>query len=55
MELHFIKEKGSRTDLQVAVFEWENKMMDTESDTKRFVESGPREKSFIHATVFLRC
>ena len=41
MELHFIKGKRSRSDLQVAVSEWENKVMDTESNKKRFVESGP--------------
>ena len=40
MELHFIKGKGSRSDLQVAVSEWENKMLDIESD-KGFVERGP--------------
>ena len=47
MELHFIKGKGSRSDLQVAVSEWENKMMDTESKG-RFVESGLQEKSYVH-------
>ena len=32
MELHFMKGKGSRSDLQVAVSGWENKVMGTESD-----------------------
>ena len=40
MELHFFKGKGSRSDLQVAVSEWEGKVMDTESE-ERLVESGP--------------
>ena len=34
MELQFIKGKGSRSNLQVVVSEWENKVMDTESDKK---------------------
>ena len=40
MELHFLKGKRSRSDLQVAVSEWENKVMDTESE-ERLVETGP--------------
>ena len=32
MKLHFMKGEGSRSDLQVAVSGWENKVMDTESD-----------------------
>ena len=40
MELHFIKRKGNRSDLELAVPGWKNKVMDTESD-ERFVESGP--------------
>ena len=34
MELHFIKGKESKSDLQVALSEWENKVMHTESDKK---------------------
>ena len=34
MKLHFMKGKGSKSDLQVAVSGWENKVMDTESDNK---------------------
>ena len=30
----FYEGKGSRSDLQVAVSEWENKVTDTESDKK---------------------
>ena len=41
MELHFIKEKGSRTDLHVAVSEWENKVIDTESDKKGLWKMDP--------------
>ena len=32
MELHFMKGKGGRSDLQVAVSGWENKVMGTQSD-----------------------
>ena len=32
MKLHFMKGKGSRSDLQVAVSGWGNKVMGTESD-----------------------
>ena len=39
MELHFIKEKGSRSDLQVAVSEWTKWWMNKVK--KSFVESGP--------------
>ena len=34
MKLHFVKGKESRSDLQVAVSEWENKVMGTDSDKK---------------------
>ena len=34
MKLHFMKGKGSRSDLQVAVSGQENKVMGTESDKK---------------------
>ena len=40
MEMHFVKGKGSRSDLQVSFSEWENKIMNKEND-KDFVESGP--------------
>jgi len=32
MESHFMKGKGSRSDLQVTVSGWENKVMGAESD-----------------------
>ena len=32
MESHFMKRKGSRSDLQVTVSGWENKVMGAESD-----------------------
>ena len=32
MKLHFMKGKGSRSDLRVAVSEWENEVMGAESD-----------------------
>ena len=34
MKLHFMKGKGSRSDLQVAVSEWEDKVMGTENVKK---------------------
>ena len=34
MELHFVKGKGSRSDLQVSVSEWENKALDTKMRRK---------------------
>ena len=34
MKLHFVKGKESRSDLQVAISEWENKVMGTDSDKK---------------------
>ena len=45
MELHFVKGKGSRSDLQVSFSEQENNIMNKESD-KDFVESGPWENEF---------
>ena len=34
MKLHFMKGKGSKSDLQVVASGWENKVMGTESDKK---------------------
>ena len=34
MKLHFMKRKGSSSDLLVTVSGWENKVTDTESDKK---------------------
>ena len=42
MKLHFMKGKGSRYDLQVAVSGWENKVMGTESDKKVLWKVGPK-------------
>ena len=36
MGLHFMKRRGSKSDLQVAISGWENKVMDTQSDKKIF-------------------
>ena len=47
MKLHFLKGKGSRYDLQVAVSGWENKVMGAESD--KIVCKG---KSFVHKYKF---
>ena len=46
MELHFMKGKGSRSDLQMAVSGWQNKVMGTEHDKKVFMESGPQKEEF---------
>ena len=42
MKLHFMKEKGSRSDLQGAVSGWENKVMGTESDKKVLWKVDPK-------------
>ena len=55
MELHFFKGKGSRSDLQVAVSEWENKVMDTESDKKGLWKVDPEKRVLFMVQVFLRC
>ena len=34
MELNVVKGEESRSDLQVSISEWENKIMDTASDKK---------------------
>ena len=44
MELHFMKGKGSRSDLQVAVSGWENKVMGTESDKKVLWKVNPKRR-----------
>ena len=41
MKLHFVKGKGNRSDLQMSVSEWENKVMDTERDEKVLWKVGP--------------
>ena len=42
MELLFMKGKGSRSDLQVAVSGWDNKVMGTESDKKVLWKVDPK-------------
>ena len=42
MESHFMKGKGSRSDLQVTVSGWENKVMGTESDKKVLWKVDPK-------------
>ena len=44
MELHFMKGKASRSDLQVAVSGWENKVLGTESDKKICGKQTPRKE-----------
>ena len=36
MKLHFMKGKGSRSDLQMAVSGWDNKLMGSEKVIRRF-------------------
>ena len=44
MKLHFMKGEGSRSDLQVAVSGWENKVTGTESVKKFYGKWTPREE-----------
>ena len=46
MKLHFVKGKESRSDLQVAVSEWENKVMGTDSDKKILWKVDPKGRVF---------
>ena len=46
MKLHFMKGEGSRSDLQVAVSGWENKVMGTESN--KFCGKWTLQKSFVY-------
>ena len=41
MELNFVKDEESRSDLQMSISEWENKVMNIKSVKNIFVESGP--------------
>ena len=52
MEPHYVKGNRSRSDLHVSIFQWENKVMDTESKRK-VCGKWTREKSFVHGTSFL--
>ena len=52
MKLHFMKEKGSRSDIQVTVSGQENEVMGTESEKKFLWKVGPQEKSFVHKYKF---
>ena len=53
MTLHFVKGKGSRSDLQVAVSGWENKEKDTERDEKVLWEVDPKGRVLCINTSFL--
>ena len=53
MELHFMKGKGSRSDLQVAVSGWDNKVMGTESDKKVLWKVDPKRRVLCINTSFL--
>ena len=44
MKLHFMKGEGSRSDLQVAVSEWENKVMGTKMLRRFDGKCTPREE-----------
>lgn len=53
MKLHFIKEQISRSDLELAVSEWKNKVIDTESDKKALwnVDSAQRVLCMVRTKV----
>ena len=53
MKLHFLKGNGSRSDLQVAVSGWENKVMGTESDKKVSWKVDPKGSVFFINKSFL--
>ena len=53
MNLHFMKGKGSRSDLQVTVSGWENKVMGTESDKKVLWKVDPKGRVLCINTSFL--
>ena len=53
MKLYFMKEKGSRSDLQGAVSRWENKVMGTESDKKVLWKVDPKGRVLCINTSFL--
>ena len=53
MKLYFMKEKGSRSDLQGAVSGWENKVMGTESDKKVLWKVDPKGRVLCINTSFL--
>ena len=53
MELHFMKGKGSRSDLQVAVSGCESKVMGTESDKKVSWKVDPKGRVLFINTSFL--
>lgn len=52
MELHYVKGNRSRSDLQVSVSQWEDKVTDTECKRK-VCGKWTWEKSFIHGASFL--
>ena len=52
MKLHFMKGKRSRSDLQVAVSGWENKVMGAESD-KILCKADPKARVLCINTSFL--
>ena len=53
MKLHFMKEKGSRSDLQLAVSGWGNKAMGTESDKKVLWKVDPKRRVLCIDTSFI--
>ena len=53
MKLHFMKGKGSKSDLQVVASGWENKVMGTESDKKVLWKVDPKRRVLCINTSFL--
>ena len=53
MKLHFMKGKGNRSDLQVAVSGWKNKVMGTESGKNILWKVDPKGRVLCINTSFL--
>ena len=53
MKLHFMKGKGSRSDIQVTVSGWENEVMGTESEKKILWKVNPKRRVLCINTSFL--
>ena len=56
MELNFVKSAESRSDLQVSISEWENKVINIESVKKKFLwKVDPKKRILCMVHVFLGC
>ena len=55
MELHFVKGKGSRSDRQVSISEWENKVLWYKNEKKGLWKMDSEKRVSYMVQVFLRC